>query len=132
MVLTIYFLSDSAKLVPSQRVNLDTLATFLGKSNDRTALIIGHTALAKSASGRQRLSEERAKVVADYLIKLGLITRDRITMVGMSSKKPMAENDTEYGMMQNRRVQVIIWLGAGDSALDLDQFHNWGTPLWAQ
>jgi len=55
----------------------------------------------------QKLSEERARGVADYLIKAG-IPLSRISVKGFGKTKPVATNSTAGGREANRRVEVII------------------------
>ncbi len=104
----IRFMPDSAELLTSEKKKLDAIAEILSEYPDRDILISGHTALAGTAAGRQRLSEERAGSVAEYLLSIGARTRDRIITRGMGARKPIADNNTEEGMRKNRRVEITI------------------------
>jgi len=104
----IQFLPDSAELVPAEKRKLDTIASILCKYPDRDILVTGHTALAKTAELRQRLSELRARVVADYLIGTGCRTEERVITRGMGAREPVADNSTETGRRLNRRVEITI------------------------
>ena len=53
----------------------------------------------------QKLSEARAKAVADYLVTKG-VDAARLTSAGYGESKPIAANDTEAGRAQNRRVTL--------------------------
>ena len=55
-----------------------------------------------------RLSERRAKSVADYLNKKFGITVNRMTAVGYGFTRPRAANDPIEGNQKNRRVEVYI------------------------
>lgn len=53
------------------------------------------------------LSSARASAVARYFVEKGMAER-RLTVVGMSSNKPVASNDTPQGRAQNRRIVVVV------------------------
>jgi len=53
----------------------------------------------------QKLSERRAQAVVDYLHAKG-VAAGRITAIGMGEVKPLADNATEEGRAQNRRVTI--------------------------
>ncbi len=69
--------------------------------------IAGHTDSTASAETNQKLSENRAQTVRNYLIKKG-IREDRITAVGYGETQPVADNGTEEGRQKNRRTEVRI------------------------
>ena len=69
--------------------------------------IIGHTDDVGNESYNQQLSEERAKVVADFLISKG-VKADRIGMDGKGESEPLVENDTPDNRAINRRVDFMI------------------------
>jgi len=104
----IQFQADSSILVPSEKAKLDQIAEILQRYPDRDILIGGHTALAGTAEGRQRLSEERATAVAEYLISRGAKQPTQIVVRGYGAEKPIADNSTEAGRQKNRRVEITI------------------------
>lgn len=67
----------------------------------------GHTDNVGSEAFNQKLSEQRAKSVLDYLISQG-ITSDKITSNGKGFSMPVADNKTAVGRQQNRRVELIV------------------------
>lgn len=104
----IQFPPDSAVLIPSEQDKLRRIAEILKKYPDRDILITGHTALAGTAEGRQRLSEERAASVGRFLLDQGVRDPDRLLYKGMGAREPVADNSTEAGMRKNRRVEITI------------------------
>lgn len=104
----IRFLPDSSELIPSEIEKLKIIAEILTGYPDRDFLITGHTAMAGTAEGRQALSEERAKAVGNYLLRLGAGDAGQIVTKGMGGRKPIADNSTEEGMRRNRRVEITI------------------------
>lgn len=67
----------------------------------------GHTDSVGSDALNQKLSEERANSVRDFLIKEG-IDSGRLTAVGYGEAKPIASNNTSSGRAQNRRVEINL------------------------
>ncbi len=104
----IKFQPDSATLLPVEKAKIENIARILALYPDRDVLVTGHTALAGTAEGRQRLSTERAGSVADYLITLGARTRERILVKGVGAEFPIADNATPEGMKKNRRVEITL------------------------
>jgi outer membrane protein OmpA-like peptidoglycan-associated protein len=104
----IQFLGDSSVLQPSEKEKLQKISQILSSFPDRDIMVTGHTALAATEERRQVFSEERARVVGDYLISTGVVTAERMTTRGMGAKQPLADNSTEAGMRRNRRVEIMI------------------------
>jgi len=104
----IQFEAESAVLLPSEQQKLRRIAQILQKYPDRDLLIAGHTALAGTAQGRQRLSEERARAVANFLLTLGVRRPEQVITRGYGAERPIADNSTEAGRSKNRRVEIIL------------------------
>jgi outer membrane protein OmpA-like peptidoglycan-associated protein len=69
--------------------------------------IEGHTDSVGSDEFNQRLSEQRAGMVRDYLIDQ-LVPASSVTAQGFGKMKPVASNDTPAGRQQNRRVELVV------------------------
>jgi outer membrane protein OmpA-like peptidoglycan-associated protein len=104
----IQFPPDSSLLVPTEKEKLDRIGTILSKYADRDILITGHTALAGTAEGRQKLSEDRAAAVGEYLLRKNIRSKDRMSYRGLGAEVPVAENTSESGRAKNRRVEITI------------------------
>ncbi|MFQ3547669.1 MAG: OmpA family protein [Termitinemataceae bacterium] len=104
----IQFEADSAILLPTEKAKLEQIAEILKRYPDRDILIGGHTALAGTAEGRAKLSQERAATVADYLIRLGARRSEQVIVRGFGAERPVADNSTEEGRQRNRRVEITI------------------------
>ena len=72
-----------------------------------TAEIYGYTDSTGSTSYNQKLSENRAQAVVNYLVEKG-IARDRLTARGLGESAPAAENSTKEGRQKNRRVEMKL------------------------
>jgi len=88
---------------------LDEIAAVAVKAPDAQVLVEGHTDNVGPKQLNKKLSLERAKAVADYLVSKG-VARDRITVAGLGDDHPVREgsNDTAQGRMENRRVEVTL------------------------
>lgn len=104
----IQFALNSAELSESSKTNLTDLAETLKKYDDTNILIEGHTDITGTREYNMALSERRAAAVADYLKDLG-VSGKRLNTEGYGPDQPVAENDTDYGRQQNRRVEVAIF-----------------------
>ncbi len=104
----IQFKADSAILQNSEKEKLKKIAQILSAFPDNDLLISGHTALAGNAQSRQKLSEERATSVAEFLISLEVKDAHHIFTQGFGATKPIAPNTNTEGMARNRRVEITI------------------------
>jgi outer membrane protein OmpA-like peptidoglycan-associated protein len=67
----------------------------------------GHTDSVGGDDYNQKLSEQRAGAVRDYLVQQG-ISADSIVSRGLGKTQPVATNDTPEGRQQNRRVELVL------------------------
>ena len=80
----------------------------LDKRNAKAKVEIeGHTSSEGSDSFNQKLSEDRANSVMEYMISKG-ISKDRVTAVGYGSSRPKEDNATEAGRKANRRIEIRV------------------------
>ncbi|WP_158134222.1 outer membrane beta-barrel protein [Vibrio navarrensis] len=101
------FESGSTSLSPSLMLQLQPLLERLEQYPETVVEISGHTDSIGSEAVNQRLSEQRAQSVANYLISKG-VDPERITRVaGYGESLPVASNDTVSGRAQNRRVEIV-------------------------
>ena len=102
----VFFDFDRAELKPESYVELDKLADYL-RTNTIRIEIGGHTDDQGSDEYNDRLSENRAKAVYDYLVGKG-IPADRLQYKGYGKRVPIADNTTEAGRATNRRTEFKI------------------------
>ena len=103
----IIFDKNSSVIKTSFKSSLDTIVEILQKYPDNDVLVKGYTDNTGNAAANERLSKKRASSVASYLISKG-IKSSRIKIVGHGSEDPIANNSTESGREQNRRVEIKI------------------------
>jgi len=103
----ILFDFDKTDLKPDAQANIAKLVENLNDNPDTDILVIGHTDNKGTDQYNQGLSERRAKSVKSYAVSQGLASR-RVETEGKSFHEPIADNDTEAGRAQNRRVEIVI------------------------
>jgi len=104
----ILFETGKADLKHELRENLSAIGAILQSLlTDSYIVVEGHTDNVGSADLNQKLSEQRAKAVMQYLIDRG-IDEKRLQAVGYGLTKPVADNKTEEGRAKNRRVELVI------------------------
>lgn len=96
-----------ADLKPQFFPALNNVASTLAQYNQTIVEVAGHTDSIGSAEVNQRLSEQRANSVGNYLIGQGLM-RERFEIIGLGKNHPIASNETEAGRAQNRRVEIRV------------------------
>jgi|Deesub1362A_J573_1020465.scaffolds.fasta_scaffold00827_9 outer membrane protein OmpA-like peptidoglycan-associated protein len=96
-------------LKPEAKKALSLLAQFIKDQPSKKIHIIGYTDNVGSDSYNLRLSLQRAQSVADYLIYVEGINKEKITIEGKGKANPVADNSTEAGRAKNRRVEVKIY-----------------------
>ena len=95
-------------LKPEAKEALEVIADIIREHPQKRILIIGHTDNVGSEAYNLRLSLQRAQSVADYLMYCKRISPERFTIEGKGESQPIADNSTEDGRAQNRRVEIRI------------------------
>ena len=109
VIRNVHFEFDKATLTAADRAQLDTVATRL-KTEATTARlsVSGHTDSVGRDAYNQRLSEQRAKAVTNYLVSSGVPRASVISVKGMGEAQPVADNNTADGRAMNRRTEILI------------------------
>ena len=87
---------------------LDSVAIVVKEYNKTTIVVAGYTDSVGSDAYNQRLSEDRARSVADFLVNKK-VNPVRIELVGFGEKNPVASNKTSEGRSLNRRVEITLF-----------------------
>lgn len=103
----VLFAFDSARLTAAAMATLDGLVGRLSGADVQSIRIEGHTDSVGSDTYNQRLSERRATSVMDYLISRG-VAADRLSIRGFGESQPVADNASDDGRAQNRRVEIVV------------------------
>jgi outer membrane protein OmpA-like peptidoglycan-associated protein len=104
----ILFGIDSSTLTSQAQSNIQNLASTLKKYDETNIIVQGYTDSTGSQNYNQELSERRAASVTQEMIRLNVV-RDRLHVEGYGEEKPVADNGTNYGRSQNRRVEIAIY-----------------------
>ncbi len=103
----ITFATARSDINPSFSGTLSQLAQTLSGYTQQTITVRGYTDNVGNASYNQQLSQERANSVANYLIRQG-VAASRVQAVGYGMNNPVADNSSESGRSQNRRVEISV------------------------
>ncbi|WP_051361696.1 OmpA family protein [Solimonas soli] len=107
---------DRATLTLNAKTILDDVVAALQAAPGIQFEIGGHTDSKGSDSYNQKLSEERARAVMQYLAEHG-VEASRMSAVGYGESQPIADNDTDEGRELNRRVELKITGSTGSTAV---------------
>ena len=101
------FPSGSAVLPAGALPTLDRIAEMLAARPDLKAKIAGHTDSLGNPEINQALSRQRAESVMQALIDRG-VDPGRLSTEGYGAERPIADNATDRGRRENRRVEIVM------------------------
>ena len=108
LTLHINFDFDKADIKPEFESDLQRAADFIQKNQNVPYILIeGFTDSVGDDGYNQKLSERRAEAVKQYLVDKYGIDAKRLVARGGGETNPIADNGTEEGRAQNRRVEII-------------------------
>lgn len=96
-----------AAIKPNFSPILDQFATGLRNNPNADVRIIGHTDSTGTDAINNPLSVERAAATRDYLVARG-VSPTAFRIEGRGSREPIADNSTDAGRAQNRRVEIYV------------------------
>ena len=102
-------LFDTGKytLKPDAREKLAKVSGILLAYPGLAVQVEGYTDNVGGEEYNQKLSEQRAQAVGDYLVSQG-VQQQNVTATGFGLNDPVADNSTAQGRAQNRRVQLVV------------------------
>lgn len=110
----VYFDTGKAALSPQSKAELCSAAGTAEGMDNALMLVVGYTDSVGSEEYNQMLSERRAAGVINYLQQVCRWKPYRmLTPTGMAEADPLADNNTEEGKAQNRRVSVNVLVSKG-------------------
>ena len=98
---------NSSTLTPAANQVLADISKRLTESAIIGVLVKGHTDSVGSEAFNQQLSQRRADSVASFLVSQG-VAADKIHTEGHGEGQPVADNATDEGRAQNRRVEIVV------------------------
>ncbi len=103
----IFFETAKADLKQESFFELDNLVQLLKDNSKMEIFIAGHTDNVGGDEYNMKLSKDRAAAVVSYLVSKGIDAK-RLSSDGFGKTKPVADNATDEGKAQNRRVEFTI------------------------
>jgi outer membrane protein OmpA-like peptidoglycan-associated protein len=103
----VLFDTGSYTLKPGAREKLAKISGILLAYPTLKVQVEGHTDSVGSDDFNQRLSEQRAESVREYLVDQ-MVPAGAVTARGFGKTRPVATNDTAEGRQQNRRVELVV------------------------
>lgn len=103
----VLFKVNSAELNTEYFPILKKMATVLNKYPKTTIVVSGYTDISGTETLNKELSQKRAENAKQIMMTNG-VKENRLNTWGFGSKNPIADNKTEEGRKQNRRVEFVI------------------------
>ncbi len=103
----VYFDQSSYVLRPESNEQLEKLYKTLTSNPGLHVEIAGHTDNVGDRRLNKSLSENRARVITNYLTNRG-VTQTRLKPQGYGDARPVSPNDTEDNKKKNRRVEFVV------------------------
>lgn len=101
------FDTNSTTIKPGFDTTMDKLADVVVRYAKTTLTVVGHTDNVGSNDFNQKLSERRARSVAQYF-ESKRVDPVRLAISGKGETAPIASNSSEAGRQQNRRVEIYV------------------------
>lgn len=104
---SVLFATGKSDLLPIAKEKLNDVAKALKDQGFKEIIVEGHTDSRGSAPANQELSLKRAESVRSHLVAQG-IPAEKARAVGLGSDRPVADNKSEEGRANNRRVEIVV------------------------
>lgn len=104
---SILFPFDKYEFTDASKIEIEAIYNYLIENPNLAITIKGHTDVLGYKAYNDKLSTQRAEVVVNYLIRLGL-SEERINWQGFGSMEPAQENTSNKGRQANRRVEIVM------------------------
>jgi outer membrane protein OmpA-like peptidoglycan-associated protein len=101
------FDTNSADIKPGFDSTMDKLADVVVRYGKTSLTVVGHTDNVGSNDYNQKLSERRARAVAQYF-ESKRVNAMRLATSGKGESQPVASNSSESGRQANRRVEIYV------------------------
>jgi outer membrane protein OmpA-like peptidoglycan-associated protein len=106
---TVLFNAGKSELLPEATAALDEMAAQVKGRNGFLLELQGFASAEGKIELNEQLSNARSEVVKRYLAEHHNIPLFRISIIGLGITRPVADNTSKEGRMQNRRVEVKLY-----------------------
>ncbi len=106
--LQVNFDFDRSVVKPEYHNEIGRVAEFMKEHPRSSTVVEGHTDSRGSEQYNQKLSQARANAVRDALVNVFGVEASRLNAVGYGESRPIADNETDAGRAQNRRVIGVV------------------------
>ena len=110
-VVVVYFEPDVDGIGPGNKQKVRDKVQILQSIEEFNITLEGYSDITGRADYNLRLSKERAQIVKDYLLELG-VDSDKIEVIGKGGTDKYASGETDDALARNRRVNLIIEIPA--------------------
>jgi len=104
----IYFQSGKSELMPESHTELAKVQALFADNPNLVIQIEGHTDSQGNPANNKKLSTKRAEAIKQYIVEKFSIAKEKLSVVGYGSEKPVSSNKTPEGRSQNRRIEFKI------------------------
>jgi len=104
---SVMFASGQSAIGPAFQNTLASMTGTVRKYCGVTVRVVGHTDDVGADAANKVLSERRARAVTGYMQSQGFDAQ-RLVAEGMGESQPVADNGSEAGRQQNRRVEIFV------------------------
>ncbi len=104
----IKFKTGKAEVDPACDRTMTAIAAIMADYPGFHVQVDGHTDNVGNPAANQKLSEERAQAVVDYLVRKKGVDGKRLSAKGFGDAQPIASNKTKAGQAKNRRVDFTV------------------------
>lgn len=105
----ILFATNKSDLTLSSKNELNNLVNIMKQNSDVSIDVQGYTDNTGNDAINNPLSLKRAQSVANYLTENGVQYAQMKNVNGYGSSNPIADNSTDFGRQQNRRVEIYLY-----------------------
>jgi outer membrane protein OmpA-like peptidoglycan-associated protein len=109
------FASGSSSLTSAAKRLMEKVRQAIAIFPSGTLIVEGHTDSSGNSGANQRLSQSRADAVRAYMLDVLKVSAGRVRAVGYGDGRPIASNSSADGRRQNRRIDLVIPVKAGDA-----------------
>jgi outer membrane protein OmpA-like peptidoglycan-associated protein len=103
------FAAGTTALTGAARQAIDAFIRQLPGLQERQVVVVGHTDSTGLEEANYRLGQRRAAAVAHYLLDTHGLDPLRVRVTSAGDTRPMADNTTAEGRLQNRRVEILVY-----------------------